>query len=72
MYVLYSVIETKFMKTTFGFKNKRYIIHCNTEKEAKGIASDIYSYDGVSHIKITKNRPKTRNLIETTIEKPFL
>lgn len=71
MYVLYSVTATKFMKAAFGARNKRYIITCDTEEEAKKAASDIYSYDGVSHIKIVRNRPKTQNLIDATIEKPF-
>lgn len=70
-YVLYSLIANKVLKKNYGYTNKRYIITCKDFNEATEVASDIYSYDGVSHIKIANKRPKTRHLIEATKDNVF-
>lgn len=35
------------------FKTKKFVIQCNDEMDAKEVASDIYSIDGVKYLRIS-------------------
>ena len=35
------------------FKRKKFVIQCNDEMDAKEVASDIYSIDGVKYLRIS-------------------
>ena len=46
---VYVTFQIRYPKM-FGFPTKYFAVRCKTEGEARDVASNVYSLDGISHI----------------------
>lgn len=54
IYVTFQIKPTDFVKSLLGLKTSHYAIKCDNEKDAREAASDVYSIDGVTYIRINR------------------
>lgn len=58
------IYVTFYMWYSMTHKNK-FAVECLNERQAKDVASDVYSFDGVGNIRFRKcGKPKGRTIIE--------
>lgn len=56
------------LATLLGFKTKYFAVRCQSEQQAKEVASDVYSIDGISYLKIKKSKRLRKDAIFCTPE----
>lgn len=54
IYVTFQIKPTEFISLLLGLKTEHYAIKCDNEEQALEAASDIYSFDGITYLRINR------------------